>query len=55
MDSETYYYKKGANQLFSQPLHIFDPSSFADEELSYNSERDVCIFEVFFIFHTFQF
>ncbi|KAL7307725.1 hypothetical protein TKK_0000400 [Trichogramma kaykai] len=41
MTSETYYYKKGANQLFSQPLHVFDPSQFNEEELLYNNEREI--------------
>lgn len=42
--SETYYYKKGANQLFSQSSHVFDPTPYSDEELSYNTEREVSNF-----------
>jgi hypothetical protein len=37
MSSETYYYKRGANQQFSQSTHVFDPSLFTDEELMYRS------------------
>ncbi|KAJ8681190.1 hypothetical protein QAD02_016977 [Eretmocerus hayati] len=40
-NSETYYYKKGANQLFSQTSHVFDPTLFNEEDLSYNSDREV--------------
>uniref|UniRef100_A0A0A9WSF3 RING-type E3 ubiquitin transferase n=2 Tax=Lygus hesperus TaxID=30085 RepID=A0A0A9WSF3_LYGHE len=39
--SETFHYQKGANQLFSQPSHVFDPSKFSDEELAYNPEKEV--------------
>lgn len=41
MTSETYHFKKGVNQFFSQSSHIFNPSQFAEDDLSYNSERDV--------------
>jgi hypothetical protein len=41
LTSETYHYPKGANQIFFQPSHIFNPSMFSDEDLSYNSEKDV--------------
>lgn len=41
MNSETYYYKKGANQLFSQTSHIFDPTACAEEDLVYNAEKEV--------------
>lgn len=41
MTSETYHYQKGANQLFSQPTHLFDPSQFSDEELSYNPDKEI--------------
>jgi hypothetical protein len=46
MNSETYYYKKGANQLFCQTSHIFDPTPYSEAELSYNTDREVCIFSV---------
>jgi hypothetical protein len=39
--SETFYYQKGPSQIFSQPAHIFDPSKYADEEMQYNSEKDI--------------
>ncbi|XP_058795725.1 E3 ubiquitin ligase RNF157 isoform X2 [Phymastichus coffea] len=41
INSETYYYKKGANQLFSQTSHVFDPTPYTDEELSYNTEYEI--------------
>ncbi|XP_011506152.1 PREDICTED: RING finger protein 157 [Ceratosolen solmsi marchali] len=41
MNSETYYYKKGANQLFSQTSHIFDPTPYSEAELSYNTDREI--------------
>ncbi|XP_075220083.1 mahogunin ring finger 1 [Lycorma delicatula] len=41
MSSETYYYKRGSNQLFTQPSHIFDPSRYTDEELSYNPDKEI--------------
>ncbi|XP_077526377.1 mahogunin ring finger 1 isoform X1 [Haemaphysalis longicornis] len=40
MSSETYHYKRGANQQFSQSSHIFDPSLHCEEELSYHYEDD---------------
>lgn len=43
MNSETYYYKKGANQLFSQTSHIFDPTIYNKEDLLYNTDREVCL------------
>lgn len=48
MNSETYHYKKGANQLFSQTSHIFDPSLHNEEDLIYNADREVCIINVMF-------
>ncbi|XP_039292455.1 E3 ubiquitin-protein ligase MGRN1 isoform X2 [Nilaparvata lugens] len=39
--SETFYYKRGTGQLFSQPSHVFDPSQYTDEQLSYNPDRDI--------------
>lgn len=39
--SETYHYQKGPNQIFSQPAHIFNPSTHADDDLQFNSEKDI--------------
>lgn len=39
--SETFYYQKGPSQIFSQPSHIFNPSKFADDDMQYNSEKDI--------------
>lgn len=41
LTSETFYFKRGTNQLFSQPSHVFDPSVYNDEELAYNPDKDV--------------
>ncbi|CAB0013850.1 unnamed protein product [Nesidiocoris tenuis] len=41
LSSETFHYEKGANQLFSQPSHVFDPSPFPDEDLAYNAEKEI--------------
>ncbi|CAH1399245.1 unnamed protein product [Nezara viridula] len=41
MTSETFHYKKGANQLFSQPSVIFDPSKYTEEELLYYPEKEI--------------
>uniref|UniRef100_A0A6B2E760 RING-type E3 ubiquitin transferase n=1 Tax=Phlebotomus kandelakii TaxID=1109342 RepID=A0A6B2E760_9DIPT len=41
LSSETYHFKRGVNQLFSQSSHVFTPSLFPDDDLSYNTERDV--------------
>lgn len=46
LTSETYYYPKGANQVFFQPSHIFNPSMYNDDDLLYNSEKDVTMFPV---------
>lgn len=43
MNSETYHYKKGANQLFSQTSHIFDPTLYTEEDLIYNADREVFV------------
>ncbi|KAM7296630.1 E3 ubiquitin ligase Rnf157 isoform X2 [Ixodes scapularis] len=40
MSSETYHYKRGANQQFSQASHIFDPSLHSEEELCYHFEDE---------------
>lgn len=41
MNSETYHYKKGANQLFSQTSHVFDPTLYTEEDLMYNADREI--------------
>lgn len=41
LTSETFHYKRGSNQQFSQTSHIFDPSKFSDDELSYDLEKEV--------------
>lgn len=41
MTSETFHYKKGANQQFSQPTHIFIPSKYEENDLTYDLEREV--------------
>lgn len=41
LTSETYHYERGANQLFSQTTHIFNPALFPEEDLGYNAEKDV--------------
>ncbi|XP_071519962.1 probable E3 ubiquitin-protein ligase MGRN1 isoform X3 [Panulirus ornatus] len=41
MNSETYHYKRGANQQFSQVCHIFDPSLYPEEELLYSFDREI--------------
>lgn len=41
MTSETYHYKKGANRLFSQTSHVIDPSLYSEDELMYNSDKEV--------------
>lgn len=41
LNSDTYHYKKGANQQFCQAVHVFDPTPFTDEELLYSSDREI--------------
>ncbi|XP_066965186.1 probable E3 ubiquitin-protein ligase MGRN1 isoform X8 [Macrobrachium rosenbergii] len=41
MNSETYHYKRGANQQFSQACHVFDPSLYPEEDLIYSFDREV--------------
>ncbi|XP_065201848.1 E3 ubiquitin ligase RNF157 [Planococcus citri] len=41
LTSDVYYYKRGANQQFSQSGHCFDPSSHSDQDLFYNCDKDV--------------
>ena len=38
--SETYYYKRGANQPFNQPNHVIQPGSFKDSDLSFRDNSD---------------
>jgi hypothetical protein len=39
--SETFHFQKGPNQVFSQPLHIFQPSKYSDDDLLYSIEKDI--------------
>lgn len=39
LTSETFHYKKGYNQQFSQPTHIFNPNLFAEDDLSFNQDN----------------
>lgn len=32
---------RGANQQFSQPNHVFNPSKYPDEDLLYDVDREV--------------
>ncbi|XP_075969142.1 mahogunin ring finger 1 isoform X2 [Anticarsia gemmatalis] len=41
MNSQTYHYKKGANQQFCQISHVFDPSKYPEEDLLYNADREI--------------
>ncbi|MPC12101.1 RING finger protein 157 [Portunus trituberculatus] len=41
MNSETYHYKRGANQQFSQVCHVFDPSLYPEEDLVYSFDREM--------------
>ncbi|XP_022820218.1 E3 ubiquitin-protein ligase MGRN1 isoform X2 [Spodoptera litura] len=41
MSSQTYHYKKGANQQFCQISHVFDPSKHPEEDLVYNADREI--------------
>ena len=41
MNSETYHYKRGANQQFSQVCHVFDPSLYSEEDLVYSFDREM--------------
>ncbi|CAH1135070.1 unnamed protein product [Ceutorhynchus assimilis] len=41
LSSETFRYKKGANQQFCQPTHVFNPAKFSDEELQYDVDREI--------------
>uniref|UniRef100_A0ABM0M9M8 RING-type E3 ubiquitin transferase n=1 Tax=Saccoglossus kowalevskii TaxID=10224 RepID=A0ABM0M9M8_SACKO len=39
--SETFYYKRGANQQFNQPAYTIDPSKFNENEFNYDPTRDL--------------
>lgn len=39
--SETFHYKKGANQQFCQPTHSFNPAKYSEEELLYDVDREI--------------
>lgn len=41
MTSETFHYKRGANQQFCQMTHVFDPSKYTEEELLYDVDREI--------------
>lgn len=41
MTSEVYHYKRGSNQQFVQPLHIFDPSIYSIEDLTYMFNKEI--------------
>lgn len=40
ISSETFRFKRGVNQVFSAPSHVFNPALFSEDDLSYNSEKD---------------
>lgn len=41
LTSETFFYKRGANQQFIQTDHVFDPVSYSDDDLFFNIDKDV--------------
>ncbi|XP_055927387.1 E3 ubiquitin-protein ligase MGRN1-like isoform X3 [Argiope bruennichi] len=41
LNSETYHYKKGINQQFSQESHKFDPTKYSEEMLNYRYDNEV--------------
>lgn len=41
LTSETYHYNRGVSQMFSQPTHLFNPTEYPEEDLLYNSEREM--------------
>ncbi|GIY49731.1 e3 ubiquitin ligase Rnf157 [Caerostris darwini] len=41
LNSETFHYKKGINQQFSQTSHVFDPSKYTEEMLLYRLDTEV--------------
>lgn len=44
INSPTYFYEAGANQLFSQPNHVFNPSLYNESELVFKPLVDPCSF-----------
>ncbi|XP_055523570.1 probable E3 ubiquitin-protein ligase MGRN1 [Wyeomyia smithii] len=40
LSSETFHFKRGVNQVFTAPSHVFNPALFSEDDLSYNSEKD---------------
>lgn len=40
MNSETFHYKRGANQVFSQPTHIIDPNKYLDDEWLFDPVKE---------------
>ncbi|KFB42700.1 AGAP005287-PA-like protein [Anopheles sinensis] len=40
MTSETFHFQRGVNQVFSAPHHIIYPALYAEDDLSYNPEKD---------------
>ncbi|XP_019545169.3 probable E3 ubiquitin-protein ligase MGRN1 [Aedes albopictus] len=40
ISSETFHFKRGVNQVFSAPSHVFNPALFSEDDLSYSSEKD---------------
>ena len=41
MNSETYHYKKGVNQQFSQVCHKFEPGKYNEEDLVYSFDKEI--------------
>ena len=41
MNSETYYYKRGVNQQFSQVCHVFEPAKYNEDDLNYSFDKEV--------------
>lgn len=41
LTSETYHYKRGANQQFCQMAHVFDPSKYSENELLYDVDKEI--------------
>ncbi|XP_060528023.1 probable E3 ubiquitin-protein ligase MGRN1 [Cylas formicarius] len=41
LSSETFHYKRGANQQFCQPTHVFNPAKFSEDELLFDIDNDV--------------
>ncbi|CAH1795065.1 unnamed protein product [Owenia fusiformis] len=41
MNSETFHFKRGANQVFNQTTHIINPSKYNEDDWIYNGEKDI--------------